>query len=257
MLNKFSQLAEESLSKKSKEFYVYALVDPRDNQIFYIGKGTKNRVFNHVNEAIDNIDKKTAKLDLIREIKKSGNEVLQYIIRSSLSEKEALFLESVLIDTLSFEKFNLNIDLSNIVSGHHSEEEKLLISQFKSTILTTTEINDFYSTEPIKEFRHKIMAINISKTYKINSERHPNLYEAVRKSWKINLNKAEQAELVLAEYKGVVRGIFRPIKWYSEDGKRYMFDGEEVYDKEILDLYLNKTIERLPGNMSPVRYFGY
>lgn len=104
MLNKFSQLAEESLSKKSKEFYVYALVDPRDNQIFYIGKGTKNRVFNHVDEAIDNIDKKTAKLDLIREIKKSGNEVLQYIIRSSLSEKEALFLESVLIDTLSFEK---------------------------------------------------------------------------------------------------------------------------------------------------------
>mgnify|MGYP006947900448 CR=1 FL=1 len=69
-----------------------------------------------MDEAIDNIDKKTAKLDLIREIKKSGNEVLQYIIRSSLSEKEALFLESALIDTLSFEKFNLNTDLSNIVS---------------------------------------------------------------------------------------------------------------------------------------------
>lgn len=266
MSGKFSPLAEESLNEsfakksldeKSKDYYVYALVDPRDHKIFYIGKGTKNRVYNHVDEAIDNIDKKTAKLDLIREIKKSRNEVLQYIIRSSLSEKEALFLESALIDTLSFEKFNLNTDLSNIVSGHHSEEEKLLISQFKSTILTTKEINNFYSTEPIKEFKHKIMAINISKTYKINSERHPNLYEAVRKSWKINLNKAEQAELVLAEYKGVVRGVFRPIKWYSEDGKRYMFDGEEVYDKEILDLYLNKTIERLPGNMSPVRYFGY
>lgn len=119
MSNKFAPLAEESFNKsfekksldeKSKEFYVYALVDPRDNQIFYIGKGTKNRVFNHVDKAIDNIDKKTAKLDLIREIKKSGNEVLQYIIRSSLSEKEALFLESALIDTLSFEKFNLNTD---------------------------------------------------------------------------------------------------------------------------------------------------
>ena len=36
-----------------------------------------------------------------------------------------------------------------------------------------------------------------------------------------------------------------------------MFDGEKVEDKEIIDLYLNKTIERVLGNISPVRYFGY
>lgn len=170
------------------------MVDPRTKKIFYIGKGTGNRVFNHAEEALDNIEKETAKLDLIREIKKDGCEVLQYIIRSSLSE-----------------------------------EESLLISQFKSTILTTTELNDFYSTKPVKAFNHRIMAININKTYKNDkfSERHPNIYEAVRKSWKINLKKAEQAELVLAEYKSVVRGVFKPTKWYLEDDNRFMFDGEE------------------------------
>ena len=26
------------------KYYVYALVDPRDNRIFYVGKGTGNRV---------------------------------------------------------------------------------------------------------------------------------------------------------------------------------------------------------------------
>lgn len=259
MLNKFSLLAEESLNKNLKKYYVYALVDPRNQRIFYIGKGTGNRVFNHVNEALDNTEKETAKLDSIRDIKKSGKEILQYIIRNSLSEEEAFFLESVLIDTLSFKKFNLDTDLSNIILGHHNEEQRLLINQFKSTILTTTELNAFYSTEPIKTFRHKIMAININKTYKNDklTEYHPNIYEAVRKSWKINLKKAEQADFVFAEYKGIVRAIFKPKEWYSKDGNRYMFDGDKVDDKEILDLYLNKTIERKRGNMNPVRYFGY
>ena len=27
------------------EYYVYGLIDPRDKKIFYIGKGTENRVF--------------------------------------------------------------------------------------------------------------------------------------------------------------------------------------------------------------------
>lgn len=27
------------------KFYVYALVDPRDNHIFYVGKGSGNRIY--------------------------------------------------------------------------------------------------------------------------------------------------------------------------------------------------------------------
>ena len=42
----FDTLQIERLGK-----YIYALRDPRDKKIFYVGQGTGNRVFDHFNEA--------------------------------------------------------------------------------------------------------------------------------------------------------------------------------------------------------------
>ena len=38
----FDQITSEKL-----KFYVYCLIDPRDDKPFYIGKGKGNRVFEH------------------------------------------------------------------------------------------------------------------------------------------------------------------------------------------------------------------
>ncbi len=33
------------------KFYVYRLIDPRNGETFYVGKGVGNRVFHHMNSA--------------------------------------------------------------------------------------------------------------------------------------------------------------------------------------------------------------
>ena len=46
----FKQTVIEAL-----QYYVYCLVDPRDNKIFYVGKGYGNRVFNHAADSLNEL----------------------------------------------------------------------------------------------------------------------------------------------------------------------------------------------------------
>ena len=74
-INGFNQRTIESLA-----YYVYALIDPRDNRIFYIGKGKGNRIFQHAKDALDDSDQ-SLKLDIIRSILRDGRQVGLYILR--------------------------------------------------------------------------------------------------------------------------------------------------------------------------------
>lgn len=102
-----------------------------------------------------------------------------------------------------------------------------------------------------RPFKHKFVALVINESYE---EEGRTIYDSVRRSWCINIEEAKKAEFVLAEYKGIVVGIFRPIEWYRPEynKKRWNFDGEKVTDKSITDLYLNK---KLPiSAKGPIRY---
>lgn len=74
LMNGFSDKVKQKLG-----YYVYALADPRDNKIFYIGKGINNRIFQH-EEKLDNSNKSNR----IKEILSSGNKIKKtnYIIWS-------------------------------------------------------------------------------------------------------------------------------------------------------------------------------
>ena len=53
-------LQVKSLHKKTRDelkHYVYCLVDPRNNEIFYVGKGRNDRVFNRSYNKDDETEK--------------------------------------------------------------------------------------------------------------------------------------------------------------------------------------------------------
>lgn len=42
----------ETIDIPLREFYVYALVDPRNDGIFYVGKGQRERVLHHAGQVV-------------------------------------------------------------------------------------------------------------------------------------------------------------------------------------------------------------
>lgn len=254
MIHEFSQKTQEEL-----KYYVYALIDPRDNKIFYIGKGNSNRIFSHINEAIAS-PKETEKLEIIRSIKNDNLSVNHFIIRHGLEEDESFMLESVLIDFLSYKDFSEVAKITNLVSGHNS---------FNQGIKTVEECEMLYNCKKLKQedIKHKILVININKTFDKKHKRkkevpiynRPNIYEATRGWWVLDINRARQIEYVLAEFKGIVRAIFKPQNWLQDienrGDKRWGFEGYEVDDIDILNIYKNKEVPKAKGMSNPIRYF--
>lgn len=76
------------------EYYVYALLDPRQNPAkpFYVGKGQGNRDSSHL---VDN--EASPKGRRIREIREAGQEPVSQILISGLSDPQAHLLEAQLI----------------------------------------------------------------------------------------------------------------------------------------------------------------
>ncbi|HNX89389.1 MAG TPA: hypothetical protein PKH58_09915 [Paludibacteraceae bacterium] len=97
------------------EYYVYGLIDPRTNSIFYIGKGKGKRVFQHFKEKED-YHTNSEKLKLIAEIQKEGQQVNHIFIGENLKEETALLLEKLLIYRIGRKIFNEGC-LTNIVPG--------------------------------------------------------------------------------------------------------------------------------------------
>ena len=243
----------DEFSEKSKEellYYVYALVDPRDKTIFYIGKGCGDRVFSHSKAAL-NEDDESLKLDLIRDIIDSGNEVKHYIIRHKLTEQESYLVESVLIDLLTYCDFNRENLLTNVVSGHH---------QWDEGIKTVEEIELLYNCEKINvNPNHHILLVSLNRTFdQARAKGNPvDIYDITRDSWAIAQYKADKIDFVLGVYRGIVRSVIdvanHKHKWIKDNNgkKRCCFEGVLLYNSP----YLNKDVTDYPfGSGGAIRY---
>ncbi|HSZ54444.1 MAG TPA: hypothetical protein VK797_02205 [Tepidisphaeraceae bacterium] len=81
-------------------YYVYRLIDPRDGETFYVGKGKGDRVFAHARaeQRLLDGDETDNKLQRIRNIRLAGLEVGHVIHRHGMEEEIASVVEAALID---------------------------------------------------------------------------------------------------------------------------------------------------------------
>lgn len=109
--------------------YTYLLIDPADNSVFYVGKGSGDRINDHSREVSRGCLKDNPrKFARIAEIHKGGQQVIARIFSRHSSSDEAYQSESLLIAALS------GTGLTNILQGQRitsQERAQLCLGRLK------------------------------------------------------------------------------------------------------------------------------
>ena len=222
--------------------YVYTLADPGSGKEFYVGKGTGNRVFSHITEAIEN-PVESDKLDKIRQIRAAGQDVEHEIIRHGMSEEEAFEVESALIDFIGLP------ELTNRIGGYDMDSRGRM---------TVPELIAKFRAEPIIVTEPALL-ITVNQLFERNVSAEL-LYEITRGNWVLG-ERRYKAKYAFSVFRGVVREVYRIKGWFpararSPDQKqqsRWRFEGEVAGD---LRHYIGGSVATYskPGAQNPVKY---
>jgi excisionase family DNA binding protein len=118
---------------KRQLYYVYTLTRP-NGEVFYVGKGTGDRIDQHEHEA--ELGYRTEKCDVIRQIWSEGGQVVKRKVYETTVERDALLYEWSLLN-LVYGRENL----TNQSSGHEqtSPAVKPLVEEQGEVYLTFEE----------------------------------------------------------------------------------------------------------------------
>jgi len=98
------------------KYYVYQLIDPRSNTVFYVGKGTGDRAYTH-NQFKDG-NNNFYKDSIIKQLHQQGLEPTVEIIQHFANEQDAYDYEDTLIETIGID------NLTNITEGARPPSKK-------------------------------------------------------------------------------------------------------------------------------------
>jgi len=233
-------------------YYVYLLVHPRTNKVFYVGKGCRRRVLAHL--AADGNSRRAA---VVRELKSRGLIPRLEILAHALPDEEtALRIEAAVIDLCGLGQ------LTNEMRGWRS---------IQLGRVPLEELISYYAAKPVK-ITHPVMLIRISRLYRPGMSA-AKLYDATRGIWKVGERRAN-AKYALAVFEGVVREVYEISGWQRapeatfrtrihrvsqpdllKAGNRWVFTGR-IAEERIRCQYIGRDITTyLPrGSQTPVRY---
>jgi hypothetical protein len=243
--------------------YVYRLIDPRNGETFYVGKGSGNRVFQHAagisNKELDEDNGISPKYDRILAILNARLEVIHVIHRHEIPEAAIFDVEAALIDAYP--------GLTNLQGGHGSNSKGPMNHL---QILRKYALPVLEDSPP-----HKLVLFNINILEDRKGDHHTPevIYDQVRLAWRINIEKARQADYVLAVVRGVVVGAYRPTEWLPVNRDnfpevalertgmttRYGFKGAaaspDIWDRYVGESGKRIVNERMKHIQNPVRYW--
>jgi hypothetical protein len=247
----------ESVAEKLKS-YVYLYIDPRDDEVFYVGKGQGGRMLAHLDGA-----RNPRVAGRIKDIRKAGVDVRIDILQHGLTPEQAARHEATAIDAYGLRK------LSNAVRGLGSRE---------SGRLPLLDLLHLYQEREVDIDVPSIL-ICINRTYR-SSMSALDLYEATRGCWRINPENACKARYALAVYDRSVLEAYemsldgkgRSI-WHRAGSTLYFTRAEEIrgrwlegrwefVGRPVTGPLRRKLIGRLPnsllprGSQNPIRYAG-
>lgn len=204
---------KKSRLSRKKEFYVYALLDPRkpgpfyyghwkfSHEPFYIGKGKKDRIKAH------NYDSRnTLKSNIFKRVESEGLQVIRCVKRGNLSEKAAFSLEIKLIALIGRRALKAG-PLANSteggegISGHlHTKETKVAIGRLSNKMHSNmSDLESLSRGKKISETKLNKTAKEkkdfSSKMSKIAIERNSKFSESKRKQMSSRLSIAQKTRL--------------------------------------------------------------
>lgn len=128
-------------------FYVYVLIDPRDQEIFYVGKGCGRRHTAHFNEWKAGRVINAAKFSRIGEIVESGYKPVSKIVIDGLQERRAFAEERLLIQMIGF------ANLTNMAQGIDADHERRkMVAWANRMIPRVKNFRDWQAERPRTEF---------------------------------------------------------------------------------------------------------
>jgi uncharacterized protein len=271
---KWNPLIGEHIGPGEAPYYVYLLIDPVSDAVFYVGKGTGARFSHHGAEelllAADATPVEAGpKVAKIREIRARGQEPRIEFARIRIkTEKEAFLVEGVLIDILN--RYG-SATLTNAVRGHEAE----------AGLVSLVDLTRELAAPPLET---KLRAILITLGWWVPEDDRElprqghgykagitaqELYDSSRAWWVVGDRRLEYPYAV-AVFQGITRAVWvidhKSWKSWQRPGSktRWAFDGMPAPDL-VREAFIGKVGRRIPatrpaggsvfGSGNPIAYW--